>query len=91
MNIFHVFFNVFIVPGLLYIPIENYAWDQGEYNSPTVSIFVELEGVGSVKESVSVSFSKTGFDLTVVGLNGKNYRLVKDNLEKDIVVGTIIK
>lgn len=68
-----------------FVPIENYAWDQGEYNSPTVSIFIDLEGVGTVKDRVEASFTKTSFSVTVTDLNGKNYRLVKDNLEKDIV------
>lgn len=74
-----------VVTGAKYIPIEDYAWDQGEYGSSTVSIFVELPGVGTVKDQVEASFDKTGFDLKIHGLNGKNYRLLKDNLEKDIV------
>lgn len=72
-------------PGVAFVPIETFSWDQGGYNSPTVTIFVELDGVGAVKESVNVNFTKTSFDLTVQGLNGRNYRLVKDNLEKDVV------
>ena len=35
-----------------FVPIEDFAWDQGSYNTPTISIFVELEGVGSVKQNV---------------------------------------
>lgn len=72
----------------VYIPIESYAWDQGEYNSPTLSIFVDLDGVGvgeGAKDRVTVSFHRTGFDLKVLNLNGHNYRLVQNNLEKDIV------
>lgn len=68
-----------------FIPIESYAWDQGEYNSPTLSIFVDLDGVGAVKDNVVANFTKMSFDVQVTGLNGKNYRLLKDNLEKDIV------
>jgi calcyclin binding protein len=68
-----------------YIPLENFAWDQGSYNSPTVTVYAELDEVGSVKDQVQVSFDQHGFDLRVMGLNGKNYRLVKDNLEKDII------
>ena len=30
-----------------YIPIEDFAWDQGEYGSQTISIFVDLDGVGA--------------------------------------------
>lgn len=68
-----------------FIPIEGYAWDQGEYNSPVVSIFIDLDGVGTVKDRVEVNFTKSSFDLKVTDLNGKNYRLYKDNLEKNIV------
>ena len=68
-----------------YIPIENYAWDQGSYNSATVTVYAELEDVGNVKDRVQVSFDQHGFDLRVMDLNGKNYRLLKDNLEKDII------
>jgi calcyclin binding protein len=68
-----------------YIPIDSFAWDQGGYNSDTVSIFIDLPGVGAVKQNCKINFRQTSFDLTVTELNGKNYRLVKDNLEKDIV------
>eukprot|EP01033_Poteriospumella_lacustris_P003936 gene3936-2798_t len=71
--------------GLTFHSIESFAWDQGPYNTPSVSVFVDLDDVGTVKDNVRVVFTKTGFDLTVEGLNGKNYRLFKDNLEKDIV------
>lgn len=74
-----------VAGGAFYVPIEDFAWDQGEYNSPTVSIFIELEGVGSVKDKVKTSFTKNSFDVKVTGLKGKNYRLIKDNLDKDIV------
>jgi calcyclin binding protein len=70
---------------ILYTPIEDYAWDQGEYNSPTVSIFIDLDGVGAAKDRVDSSFTTNGFDLKITDLNGKNYRLLKDNLEKNIV------
>ncbi|CAM9708060.1 unnamed protein product [Choristocarpus tenellus] len=43
--------------------ISTYAWDQGEYNSPWVTVYVTLEGVGSCKEGVTCEFSKQGFDL----------------------------
>ena len=73
--------------GDTYISIDNFAWDQGEYNSPTVTIYVDLPGVGSVKDNVKCEFKKDEFDLTIHGLNGKNYRLLKDNLDKDIIPG----
>jgi calcyclin binding protein len=68
-----------------YIPVEDFAWDQGSYNSDTISIFVDLKGVGKVADNVHCDFTRMSFDLTVTDLDGKNYRLLKDNLEKDIV------
>mmetsp|Transcript_5206 Transcript_5206/g.11620 ORF Transcript_5206/g.11620 Transcript_5206/m.11620 type:complete len:259 (-) Transcript_5206:446-1222(-) len=68
-----------------YTAISSFGWDAGEYNSAYVTIYVTLEGVGSVKDSVECEFKKDSFDLRVHGLNGKSYRLLKDNLEKDIV------
>ena len=68
-----------------YIPIESFAWDQGQYGTPLVTIFVDLDDVGTVKDKVNVTFTKSSFDLTVHDLKGKNYRLLKDNLDKDIV------
>ena len=72
--------------SLTYIPIEDFAWDQGEYGSNTVSIFVDLTGVGAIKDRVEFSCTKSSFDLKVTDLNGKNYRLIKENLDKDIIV-----
>lgn len=71
--------------GGVYIPIENFSWDQGSYNSPTVTVYVEIPNVGSVKDNVQVEFGKCSFDLKVHGCDGRNYRLIKDNLDKDIV------
>lgn len=69
---------------VIYTPITNFAWDQDGYDSPTVTVYIDLEGVGSVKDSVKSSFTKSSFDVEVRGLAGQNYRLVKDNLDKDI-------
>ncbi|CAM9313176.1 unnamed protein product [Discosporangium mesarthrocarpum] len=66
-------------------PITKYAWDQGGYNSPWVTLYVSLDGVGSFKEGVSCTFSKSGFDLRATGPGGKSHRLLQNNLEKDIV------
>ena len=48
---------------------------------------VTLPGVGAVKDSVSCDFTAEGFDLKVMGLEGVNYRLLKDPLEKEVEVG----
>ena len=72
-------------PNAVFVPIESFAWDQGEYNSPTVSIFIDLDNVGTVKDAVEVNFTKASFDVKVMNLQGKNYRLIKENLDKDII------
>ena len=44
-----------------------------------------LDGVGSLdKSEVVCDFTKDSFDLRVHNLDGRNYRCVKDNLDKDI-------
>eukprot|EP01052_Picozoa_sp_SAG31_P002402 SAG31_NODE_85_length_26982_cov_19.325485_2_plen_79_part_00 len=50
-----------------------------------MNVYVSLEHVKTA-ESVTCQFMKEGLDLQVVGLNGKNYRLFKDNLEHEIVI-----
>lgn len=77
--------SVPILPKLQYTPIADFAWDQGEYNSAYISIFIDLEGVGEAKDRVEAKFYENSFDVTVTDLKGKNYRLLKDNLEKNIV------
>jgi calcyclin binding protein len=67
-----------------FIQITDFAWDQGEYSSTTVTVYVELPGVGGVKDAVKCDFTAGSFDLTVCGLDGKSYRLFRDNLDKDI-------
>jgi calcyclin binding protein len=73
-----------VVPGLQWAPIDKFSFDSGKYNSAWINIYVSLEGVGDA-QSVACNFEKGSFDLQVTGLNGKNYRLFKDNLEHDIV------
>lgn len=45
-----------------------------------------MDGVGEVKAGVSCDFGKRSFDLKIRGLNGKNYRMVKDRLDEEIDV-----
>ena len=77
--------SVAAISKTAYIPIEDFAWDQGEYGSQTISIFIDLDGVGAAKDRVETNFAANSFDLKVTDLDGKNYRLFKDNLEKNIV------
>ena len=69
-----------------YTSIDSFAFDAGEYNSPFVTLYISLPGVGSIDRSqVDCKFGTSNFDLIVQDLRGKSYRLVKTNLEKDIV------
>ena len=68
-----------------FIPITTFAFDSGGYNSPTITIYVTLDGVkGIPRENITCDFTKTKVDLVVRDLKGKSYRLVKDNLAHDI-------
>jgi calcyclin binding protein len=68
-----------------YIPIESFAWDQDGFSSPVINVYIDLPGVGKAKQNCEIDFTKMSFDFKVTGLDGKNYRLLKDNLEKDII------
>mmetsp|Transcript_25553 Transcript_25553/g.39278 ORF Transcript_25553/g.39278 Transcript_25553/m.39278 type:complete len:295 (+) Transcript_25553:73-957(+) len=63
-------------------------FDCGEYNSPFVTIYVPLTGIGTHdKSKISCNFTSTSFDLIVSDFtDGKSYRLLNDNLEKEIDV-----
>jgi len=76
--------------GAQYTTIPSFGWDQGDYNSDTVCVYISsgIDGVEKVKrEDISCDFTEGSFDLKIHGLNGKNYRLLKDNLDKEIVPG----
>ena len=77
--------------GDSFVTIKTFGWDQGAYDSPTVSVYVsaDMAGVGALaKESVKCDFTPRGFDLRVLGLRGKSYRLLKDSLGGEIVPGS---
>ena len=63
--------------------ITSYAWDQ----SPKfVKIYITLQDVESLpKERISAKFTSKTLDLSVLGLNGKNYHLQMVNLLHPIV------
>mmetsp|Transcript_7475 Transcript_7475/g.15331 ORF Transcript_7475/g.15331 Transcript_7475/m.15331 type:complete len:302 (+) Transcript_7475:73-978(+) len=69
-------------------------FDCGEYNSPLVTIYVPLTGIGTHdKSKISCNFTSTSFDLIVSDFSTtnddgktKSYRLLNDNLEKEIDV-----
>ena len=63
--------------------ISSYGWDQSDR---FVTVYVSsLNGVGSIpKDNVQCRFEEDEFDLTVVGLNGEDFRLCVTNLDKNI-------
>jgi len=73
---------------LQYMPIDKFAWDQGEYNTRWLTIYITsgIDGVGEVKDSVSCDFGSRSFDLKIHDLNGKSYRMLKNRLDEDIDV-----
>ena len=75
-------------PSLTYNSIDRFAFDAGTISDKFVTIIVPLPGVGSIankKEQISCEFGNDSFDVSVLNLNGKNYRLKRINLEHDIV------
>ena len=71
-----------------YRSFPTYYFDAGSYNSPTVSVYIPLDSIGSHdKSKISCQFTSSSFDLIVLDYEGnKNYRLLNDNLEHDIDV-----
>lgn len=64
-------------------------FDCGEYNSPTVTVYIPLNGIGNHdKSKISCEFTSTSFDLIVTDFGEKNmsYRLLNDNLAHEIDV-----
>ena len=66
--------------------MDDISWTQGDgYDSPTVTVYVGLPGVGQAKDRVNVEFGLYSIDVKVTDLDGKNYRYIQDNLDKDII------
>mmetsp|Transcript_26737 Transcript_26737/g.61529 ORF Transcript_26737/g.61529 Transcript_26737/m.61529 type:complete len:261 (-) Transcript_26737:520-1302(-) len=83
------FASAAMASSTVYTPIEKFAFDLGEYNSKFLTLHVPLAGVGAWKKSdpdaVTCNFTDQSFDLVARGPDLSNYRLFKDNLEKNIV------
>jgi len=65
-----------------YVSIESFGWDQ---EGSKVFIYITSGVEGVIKSQVKCEFSSNSFDLQVCGLNGKNYRLLKQPLEHDVI------
>ena len=71
-----------------FTPIDRFAWDQPGFSSKFITVYVTLDGVGGApSDNVTCEFTERSFDLKVMDLNGKNYRLLKNNLFKNVDVG----
>lgn len=66
-------------------PPQGFGFEQGEYNTPWMNVMVSIENVGSAKDRVTCEFTKDTFDLQIRDLDGKDYRLRQDPLDKDII------
>ena len=83
-----------IITNSKYQSFPTYYFDAGKFQSPTVSVYVPLDNIGTHdKSNISCNFTSTSFDLVVNDFgNGqggkKSYRLLNDNLEHDIDVDT---
>eukprot|EP01083_Nonionella_stella_P151233 482955_1 len=84
---------VFPTPTIMkYKSIDKFAFDAGSYDSPTVTIYItslpdkkSISSLSLSKEDVSCDFTSSSFDLKIVSKHENvNYRLIKDNLEKEI-------
>ena len=77
--------SIHIMPTAKYVPIDKFAFDSGSYNSPTVSVYISLPKVGSIdRTNITTEFAVRSLDLVVRNLDGKSYRLLKNNLANDI-------
>ncbi|KAJ0407472.1 hypothetical protein P43SY_005013 [Pythium insidiosum] len=71
----------------VYTEISRFGWEDEGYGKDKVMVHIMsgIDGVGDLpKENVSCHFTKDSFDLKILGLGGKNYRLVKHHLDKEI-------
>jgi calcyclin binding protein len=76
-------------PSVKYTTIDRFSFDAGGSNDRFVTLYIPLPAVGDIpKDQVTCEFGKAKFDLIVVDLKGKSYRLFKDHLEHDIVPET---
>ncbi|KAL7434844.1 hypothetical protein ACHAXH_005479 [Discostella pseudostelligera] len=70
-----------------YHPFPSLLFDAGQYNSPFITVYLPLPNIGQHDPSkISVNFTSSSFDIIVSDYNGKSYRCVNNNLEKDINV-----
>lgn len=77
-------------PSAVYISIDRFLFDAGSSSDKFVTLYLPLPGVGFIQcksKQIVCDFGNDSFDVSVLDLNGKNYRLKRDNLEHNIVPG----
>ncbi|TDH73169.1 uncharacterized protein CCR75_003019 [Bremia lactucae] len=75
------------IDSVTFTEISRFSWEDDGYGKELVMVYIMsgVEGVGNLpKENVTCHFGKSSFDLKIIGLDNKNYRLVKQHLEKEI-------
>lgn len=70
-----------------YLSFPTILFDAGKYNSPIVTVYLPLPGIGQHDPTkISCNFTSSSFDIIVSDHQNKSYRLLNNNLEKDIDV-----
>lgn len=67
-----------------YESVNDFYWDQ---NEKQVKVYIPIDALESVEnpaDRIKINFTDSSFDCKIEDLNGKNYRLIQDNLEKEI-------
>jgi len=68
--------------------ITTFALDLGGYDKQDVTVDIRMKGVEALSaDAVVCDFTRESFDLKVMGFEGKNHRMLKTNLDKDIIPG----
>lgn len=68
--------------------ITTFALDLGGYDKPIVTVDIRMKGVEALPaDNITCDFTGSSFDLKIVGFEGANHRMLKTNLDKDIVPG----
>ncbi|EQC40112.1 hypothetical protein SDRG_02765 [Saprolegnia diclina VS20] len=71
----------------VYTEVSTFGWEDEGYGKPKVMVYITsgIDGVGELPASqVTCDFTKHSFDLKIKQLRGKNYRLVRYHLDKEI-------
>lgn len=67
--------------------IAKFGWEDSGFGQAKVSVYIMsgIDGVGALaKDEITCDFTPSSFDLKIMGLGNKNYRLVKHHLDKPI-------